>query len=113
MPASAGATFHRQWKGLVPGKRPIRNLYGEEIGCFSAFIVVWTYAVCMLLRFACKNFRSLRDEQELSLVATATHEHEENLIPAPSIKGRIVRSAAIYGANASGKTNVIKALGTR
>jgi AAA15 family ATPase/GTPase len=64
----------------------------------------------MLLRFACKNFRSLRDEQELSLIATAGHEHEENLIPAPSIKGRVVRSVAVYGANASGKTNVIQAL---
>jgi AAA15 family ATPase/GTPase len=64
----------------------------------------------MLLRFACRNFRSLRDEQELSLVATSGHEHEENLVAVPAIKNRVVRSAAIYGANASGKTNFLRAL---
>jgi AAA15 family ATPase/GTPase len=52
----------------------------------------------------------LRDEQELSLVATSGHEHEENLVTVPSIKNRVVRSAAIYGANASGKTNILRAL---
>ena len=66
----------------------------------------------MLVEFRVENFRSLRDEQVLSLVASKdktfedTHTLETGLKAAP----RLVRSAAIYGANASGKSNLIKAL---
>lgn len=66
----------------------------------------------MLVELRVKNFRSLRDEQVLSLVAskdktlTDTHTLETGLKAAPSL----VRSAVIYGANAGGKSNLIKAL---
>ncbi len=66
----------------------------------------------MLVEFRVENFRSLRDEQVLSLVASKdktfedTHTLETGLKAAP----RLLRSAAIYGANASGKSNLIKAL---
>lgn len=66
----------------------------------------------MLVEFRVVNFRSLRDEQVLSLVASKdktledTHTLETGLKAAPSL----VRSAAIYGANAGGKSNLIKAL---
>jgi uncharacterized protein len=66
----------------------------------------------MLVEFRVKNFRSLRDEQVLSLVASKdktledTHTLATGLKAAPSL----VRSAAIYGANAGGKSNLIKAL---
>ena len=66
----------------------------------------------MLVEFRVKNFRSLRDEQVLSLVASKdktlqdTHTLATGLKAAPSL----LRSAAIYGANASGKSNLIKAL---
>ncbi|MDR0234025.1 MAG: AAA family ATPase [Zoogloeaceae bacterium] len=65
----------------------------------------------MLVEFRVKNFRSLRDGQVLSLIAskdTALPENtlETNLTIAP----RLLKSAAIYGANASGKSNLIKAL---
>lgn len=66
----------------------------------------------MLVEFRVENFRSLRDEQVLSLVASKdtthvdTHTLETGLKAAPSL----VRSAAIYGANAGGKSNLIKAL---
>ena len=66
----------------------------------------------MLLRFRCKNFRSIREEQELSLVATKTRSDERNdsLLETP-IKGvQALRCAAIYGANASGKSNVLGAM---
>jgi predicted ATPase len=58
------------------------------------------------------NFCSLRDEQVLSLVASGdktlsdTHTLTTGLSAAP----RLLASAAIYGANASGKSNLIKAL---
>jgi len=66
----------------------------------------------MLIEFRVKNFRSLRDEQVLSLVASKdktwvdTHTSATGLTAAP----RLLKSAVIYGANASGKSNLIKAL---
>ena len=66
----------------------------------------------MLLRFRCKNFRSIREEQELSLIATNTRTDEkgESLIDTPFEDLKLLRCAAIYGANASGKSNVLAAL---
>lgn len=64
----------------------------------------------MLIRFRVKNFRSIRDEQELSLVASGLTEHAESLITAEHYDFELLRSAAVYGANASGKSTVINAL---
>jgi AAA15 family ATPase/GTPase len=63
----------------------------------------------MLLRFRVENHRSLRDEQELSLVAASLSDEARGLIELDK-KDAIVPVAAIYGANASGKSNVIHAL---
>ncbi|ROE83249.1 ATP/GTP-binding protein [Klebsiella pneumoniae] len=66
----------------------------------------------MLIEFRVKNFRSLRDEQVLSLVASKdktlqdTHTQATGISAAPAV----LRSAVVYGANASGKSNLIKAL---
>jgi AAA15 family ATPase/GTPase len=66
----------------------------------------------MLVEFRVKNFRSIRDEQVFSLVATSdktlkdTHTIQTDISSVPAI----LRSSAIYGANASGKTNLIKAM---
>jgi AAA15 family ATPase/GTPase len=66
----------------------------------------------MLIEFRIKNFRSLRDEQVLSLVASKdktlqdTHTQVTGISAAPTL----LRSAVVYGANASGKSNLIKAL---
>jgi hypothetical protein len=68
----------------------------------------------MLLRFCCKNFRSIREEQELSLVATKTRSDERNdsLLDTPIKDVKGLRCVAIYGANASGKSNVLSAMHT-
>ena len=66
----------------------------------------------MLVEFRIKNFRSLRDEQVLSLVASTdrtlrdTHTLPTGIKAAPAL----LRSAVLYGANASGKSTLIKAL---
>jgi AAA15 family ATPase/GTPase len=66
----------------------------------------------MLVEFRIKNFRSLRDEQVLSLVASTdkslldTHALDTGLKASP----HLLKSAVVYGANASGKSNLIKAL---
>ncbi len=64
----------------------------------------------MLLRFKFSNFRSFRSEQELSLVAGPLKDHSEGLFEIPGLKERVLPVAAIYGANASGKTTVLRAL---
>ena len=66
----------------------------------------------MLIDFRVRNFRSFKDECTLSLVAssdadlreTNTFDTKVSAVPA------VVRAAGIYGANASGKSNLIRAL---
>jgi AAA15 family ATPase/GTPase len=65
----------------------------------------------MLLRFKFSNFRSFRDEAELSLVASGLDDSPNAAFEVAGLKERVLPVAAIYGANASGKTNVIRALG--
>ena len=66
----------------------------------------------MLIEFRISNFRSLRDEQVLSLVASkdkslaSSHTVSTGVGATPAL----LRSAAIYGPNAGGKSNLIKAL---
>jgi AAA15 family ATPase/GTPase len=66
----------------------------------------------MLVEFRVKNFRSLRDEQVLSLVASKDKTLQDTHTLATGIKAApvLLRSAVLYGANASGKSNLIKAL---
>jgi len=66
----------------------------------------------MLLRFRCKNFRSIREEQVISLVAEKTRSNEmaKSLIDTPFADLKLLRCAAVYGANASGKSNALSAL---
>lgn len=65
----------------------------------------------MLLQFEVENHRSLQAKQTLSLVASDSDDIDSRLIPCSAIKGAALPVAAIYGANASGKTNVLAALG--
>ena len=61
----------------------------------------------MLIQFNFKNFKSFREEVSLDLTATKITEHEEHVIEAANDK--LLKVAAIYGANASGKSNVYDA----
>ncbi|MGO9271015.1 MAG: AAA family ATPase [Terriglobia bacterium] len=64
----------------------------------------------MLIQFRAQNHRSIREQQELSLVASSLKDVPQGLIQAPGFEPRLLPVAALYGANASGKTNVLKAL---
>ena len=67
----------------------------------------------MLLRFGVSNHLSIRDFQELSFVASSLKDRDEGLIPcATAPKGTVVPAAVIYGANASGKSNLVSAMET-
>ena len=65
----------------------------------------------MLLSFTIENFRSFREEQTLSLVASNRQpDHPEHTSPIPDDENRALPVAAIYGANGAGKSNLIRAL---
>ena len=62
----------------------------------------------MLLQFLVENYASIREEVILSLEPSADKEHSENIIKKD--KNEAVSLVAVYGANASGKTGLYKAL---
>ena len=65
----------------------------------------------MLLRFGVSNSLSIRDFQELSFAASSLKDRDEGLIPcAAAPKGAVAPAAVIYGANASGKSNLVGAV---
>ncbi len=61
----------------------------------------------MLIQFRFKNFKSFRDDTILDLSATKITEHSDRVISVGYEK--LLPTAAIFGANASGKSNVIDA----
>ena len=72
----------------------------------------------MLVRFSVKNFRSFKDETTLSMIASTRNDDNEykelntfdvdfNLLPK---ENTLIKTATIYGPNASGKSNVLKAI---
>ncbi|POZ51858.1 AAA family ATPase [Methylovulum psychrotolerans] len=67
----------------------------------------------MLIEFSVSNFRSFRDKQTFSMVAAPRLKKRGNVFK-PDVKGEklpdLLKVAAIYGPNASGKSNLIKAL---
>lgn len=62
----------------------------------------------MLIRFNVENFLSFDEKAEFSLIA-----NKERRLPSHIVKGdgvNILKSSVIYGANASGKSNLVKAI---
>jgi hypothetical protein len=64
----------------------------------------------VLIRFQAENFRSIKEAQELSLVASTRSDHAGALIPVERHDFQLLRAAAVYGANASGKSSLFHAL---
>jgi uncharacterized protein len=66
----------------------------------------------MLLQFSIKNFRTFKDKATLSLIASNydkdTREHE-NIVNNEIFGLRLLKSAVVYGANASGKSKLLDA----
>ena len=68
----------------------------------------------MLIEFSVGNFRSFKETVTFSMVAANLKSQDETIDDnntfAANNKLRLLKSAAIYGANASGKTNLAKAM---
>src|SRR5271157_3112435 len=64
----------------------------------------------MLIEFRIGNYRSYATEKRFSMVAGSGTELPDNTFKAQGFERHpLLRSAAIYGANASGKSNLIRA----
>jgi AAA15 family ATPase/GTPase len=82
---------------------------------YSFFVFRNELQVCyMLIEFSVSNYRSFRDKQTLSMAATPRLSKKRNLF-APPVNGEklpdLLKVAAIYGPNASGKSSLIRAMG--
>jgi uncharacterized protein len=68
----------------------------------------------MLIEFSVTNFRSFRERQTLSMVAGRLSEHAETHSFDSGLVGfdRLLATTVLYGPNASGKTNLMRALQT-
>src|SRR5688572_8848896 len=65
----------------------------------------------MLLSFSLANFRSFREEQTLSMVASNRQpDHADHLVTIADFGESLIPVAVIYGANGSGKSNLVKGL---
>ena len=66
----------------------------------------------MILSFTFANHRSFRDTTVFSMEATASQAKGQNIVTVttPSGTKRILKETLLYGANASGKTNILRAL---
>ena len=62
-----------------------------------------------LVDFTVGNFGPFRDDVTLSMEAVRSDEHRENIIDSEE-RGDLLSSALIFGANASGKTFLLKAI---
>jgi AAA15 family ATPase/GTPase len=65
--------------------------------------------IFMLIDFTVKNFTSFKDENSLSLLASVDKTDENIHVYSINDKIKILKNAAIFGANASGKSNLLKA----
>ena len=62
----------------------------------------------MLIRFSVENFLSFKDTTEFSMVAGKVTRHSGHV--ALCNNKRLLKGAFIFGANASGKTNLIRSI---
>ncbi len=65
----------------------------------------------MLVEFKVSNYRSFKEEQVFSMVASSDSTLPENLAQDIVVgKQRVLRTSVLYGANAAGKSNLISAV---
>ncbi|MBK7475572.1 MAG: ATP-binding protein [Haliscomenobacter sp.] len=68
----------------------------------------------MLVRFSLRNYKPFKEEVQLSMVASnydKTTRAEENVFEVPAFGLKLLKSAVIFGANASGKSKLAEGMG--
>jgi len=66
----------------------------------------------MLIDFTVGNFRSFGEEQTLNMIAGGKFRghHESHCVAIPGTNKQVLKTGVIYGPNASGKSNLVKAI---
>lgn len=67
----------------------------------------------MLVQFSLQNYKCFKEEAKISFIASNYDKdtrEEDNIFKIEKFGLRLLKSAVVYGANASGKTNLIKGL---
>jgi len=64
----------------------------------------------MLLRFHASNFQSIDAPVEFSMLASKESQHPDRVAEDDDLPARVLQAAAIWGANASGKSNFCRVL---
>lgn len=64
----------------------------------------------MLIRFKVSNFLSFKEETEFSMVAGKERLHPHHVVKGVKNQPNLLRAALLYGANAAGKSNFVKAI---
>ncbi len=64
----------------------------------------------MLINFSIENWMSFREKASFTMAATKEQQHGNRLSKLKKYRLRVLPTAAIYGGNASGKTNFFKAI---
>ncbi len=64
----------------------------------------------MLVQFSVTNYRSIKETTVLNMVAEDSNTMSSHFATDYSGRYKLLKSAAIYGANASGKSNILKAI---
>lgn len=90
----------------------------QKVKLFCLFVnyefyiyVIISKSINMLLQFTVKNYKVFGDEVKLNMIANADDTREDdNIILLPKFNLRILKSAVIYGANASGKSKLVEAM---
>ncbi|MCK5538205.1 ATP-binding protein [bacterium] len=66
----------------------------------------------MLVRFNFNNYKSYRDNNEFSMLAGRVRKYSHHLLNTKKSKLKLLRLGLLYGKNASGKSNFVKAINT-
>ena len=64
----------------------------------------------VLINFTVDHFLSFGVEQTLNMVATPLKDHPGHCVEIPGTEKSVLQVGVIYGANASGKSNLVKAI---
>lgn len=75
------------------------------------FLLLHTEPIDMLIRFRVANFHSFREEVEFSMISGRSKQHpNQQIFDRPEYIPPLLRCSGIFGKNASGKSNLVKAM---
>lgn len=101
---------------MVKPKFGCKNLVNLRENSYICKNITYSNVIFMIVQFSVGNYLSFKELSTLSLVSTTLREptivDDDSMIEVGGAVPAVLHGAAIYGANASGKSNFIKAFST-